>query len=73
MMYCETKGSGLTKEQLKKLEEMAKDTSIEIRQRGGLDTRNSDREDFPEMSIWAITRMIETAYKMGLEDGKRGI
>ena len=73
MRYCETKGSGLTKEQLQKLEEMAKDTSIEIRQRGGLDTRNSDREDFPEISITSITRMIERAYKMGLEDGKRGI
>jgi len=49
---------------------MAKDTSIEIRQRGGLDVRNWDREDFPEISICSIVRMIERAYKMGLEDGK---
>jgi hypothetical protein len=73
MKYCDTKGSGLTKEQLQKMEEMAKDTSIEIRQRGGLDVRNWDREDFPEISICSIVRMIERAYKMGLEDGRKGV
>lgn len=73
MRYCETKGSGLTKEQLQRLEDMAKEMSVEIRERGGLDVRNWDREDFPEISICSIVRMIERAYKMGLEDGKRGI
>lgn len=73
MRYCETKGSGLTKEQLQRLEDMAKEMSVEIRERGGLDVRNWDREDFPEISICSIVRMIERAYKMGLEDGKQGI
>ena len=71
MKYCETKGSGLSKEQLQRLEDMAKDSSYEIQERGGLDVRNWDREDFPEISITSITRMIERAYKMGLEDGKK--
>ena len=73
MKYCETKGSGLSKEQLQRLEDMAKDSSYEIQERGGLDVRNWDREDFPEISITSITRMIERAYKMGLEDGRKGV
>lgn len=71
MKYCETKGSGLGREQLQRLEDMAKDTSYEIRERGGLEVKNWDREDFPEISICSIARMIERAYKMGLEDGKK--
>ena len=73
MKYCETNGSGLRKEQLQRLEDMAKDSSYEIQERGGLDVRNWDREDFPEISITSITRMIERAYKMGLEDGRKGV
>ena len=73
MKYCETKGSGLSKEQLQRLEEMAKETSYEIQERGGLEVKNWDREDFPEISICSIARMIERAYKMGLEDGKRSV
>ena len=69
MKYCETKGSGLSREQLQRPEDMAKDASYEIQERGGLDVRNWDREDFPEISICSITRMIERAYKMGMEDG----
>ena len=35
--------------------------------------RNWDREDYPEISIMSIARMIERAYKMGLEDGRKGV
>ena len=73
MKYCDTKGSGLNKEQLQRLEEMAKETSYEIQKRGGLEVKNWDREDFPEISICSIARMIERAYKIGLEDGKKMI
>ena len=73
MKYCETKGSGLSKEQLQRLEEMAKESSYEIQERGGLDVRNRDREDFQEISIMSIARMIERAYKMVLEDGRKGV
>ena len=73
MAYCETKGSGLSKEQLQRLEEMAKESSYEIQERGGLEVKNWDREDFPEISICSIVRMIERAYKMGLEDAGKEI
>ena len=63
----------LTKEQENKLEEIAMAYSIEIMERGGLDTRNNDREDFPEISIWAIKSIMEEAYKAGLEDGRKGV
>ena len=63
----------LTKEQEKKLEQIAMAYSIEILERGGLDTRNNDREDFPEISIWSIRDILKEAYKAGLEDGKKGI
>ncbi|MBO7663778.1 MAG: hypothetical protein J6Y48_20750 [Clostridia bacterium] len=61
----------LTKEQENKLEEIAMAYSIEIMERGGLDERHNDREDFPEISIWAIKSIMEEAYKAGLEDGKK--
>ena len=63
----------LTKEQEKKLEQIAMAYSIEILERGGLDTRNNDWEDFPEISIWSIRDILKEAYKAGLEDGKKGI
>ena len=63
----------LTKEQEKKLEDIAMAYSIEIQERGGLDERNNDREDFPEISIWAIKTILEEAYKAGLEDGKKSV
>ena len=63
----------LTKEQEKKLEQIAMAYSIEIMERGGLDTKNNDREDFPEISIWSIRDILKEAYKAGLEDGKKGI
>lgn len=63
----------LTKEQEKKLEEIAMAYSIEILERGGLDDRNNDREDFPEISIWSIRQILEEAYKAGLEDGRKTV
>ena len=63
----------LTKEQEKKLEEIAMAYSIEIHERGGLDERHNDREDFPEISIWSLQQILEEAYKAGLEDGRKGV
>ena len=71
MRYIDEKGSGLNKEQLRKLEEIAKESSIEIMERGGLDIRNNDHEDFPEIGIWAVQRMLERAYKAGIADAKK--
>lgn len=72
MKYCNKKGTGLTKKQLQEIENIAITTCFEIDWRGGLDKRNNDSEDFPEISIWGLQAMLEEAYKAGLKDaGKK--
>lgn len=71
MKYEQTKGSGLDSKTLRSLEKMAMETSYTIRNRGGLDSRMNDGEDFPEIPITEITRMLERAYKLGRADGKK--
>ena len=65
MKYEQTKGSGLDSATLRDLEKMAKDSSYTIQQRGGLDARMNDSEDYIEIGITEITRMLERAYKLG--------
>jgi hypothetical protein len=36
-----------------------------LEQRGGLDTRSNDTEDFPEVSVWGIREMLRKAYELG--------
>ena len=36
-----------------------------LEQRGGLDTRWNDTEDFPEVSVWGIREMLRKAYELG--------
>jgi epoxyqueuosine reductase QueG len=43
-----------------KLAEIAKIGGIET-----LETRNSDRLDFHEVSVWAIKEMLQKAYELG--------
>ena len=52
----------------KELERIAMSASIELKERGGIEDRNNDREDFPEISIWAIRKMLEKAYLLGKEE-----
>lgn len=73
MKYCETTGTGLSRKQLQRIENIAMSKSHEIGWRGGLDKRNNDTEDFPEISIWSIQAMLEAAYKAGLEDAGKEI
>ena len=49
----------------KQLEEIAMQESWIIKERGGLDTRNNDTEDFPEIPVWAIRKMLRRAYELG--------
>ena len=56
---------------IKKLEEIAMTTSYTLAERGGIDVRNNDREDFPEIEITGIQAMLEDAYRLGLEDAKK--
>ena len=38
----------------KKLEQIAMDADFALEQRGGLETRRNDGEDFIELSVWGI-------------------
>lgn len=73
MKYIETTGTGLNRKQLQRIENIAMSNCHEICWRGGLDKRNNDSEDFPEISIWGIQAMLEAAYKAGLEDAGKEI
>ena len=54
----------------KQLIEIAKKNSYSIETRGDLETRNSDSEDFIEMSVWSIQAMLEEAYELGKKAAK---
>ena len=49
----------------KALEQIAKEECYSIEARGGLDTRNCDSEDFFEVGVWSIRKMLERAYELG--------
>ena len=49
----------------KALEKIAMEKSYAIEARGGLDSRNNDNEDFKEISVSALQRMLERAYELG--------
>lgn len=63
----------LTEKKLAELEQIAMSADCCLEQRGGIDARNNDQEDFPEVSIWGIREMLEKAYRLGLKDGKKRV
>ena len=65
--------TNLTAKKLKELEKIAMTASYSLNERGGIDMRHNDREDFPEIEIASIQVMLEDAYRLGLEDGKKTV
>lgn len=63
--------TNLTAKKLIELEKIAMNASYTLNERGGIDIRNRDREDFPEIEIESIQIMLEEAYRLGLKDGKK--
>ena len=55
----------------KQLEKIAKENSYVVEQRGDLETRNSDSEDFLEISVWSLKEMLKQAYELGKQDGQK--
>ena len=45
--------------------EIAKKHSTAIAERGDLETRNNDNEDFIEISVWNLKAMLQEAYEAG--------
>ncbi|MCM1226012.1 MAG: hypothetical protein NC320_01130 [Clostridium sp.] len=53
-------------EKIKKaLERIAMEESYTIEVRGGLDEHGNDGDDFKEISVTALQRMLERAYELG--------
>ena len=63
----------ISRKTAKALEKIAMSASDSLEYRGGIDERNNDSEDFPEISIRALQEMLEQAYLLGRADaeGKR--
>lgn len=49
----------------KALEKIAMEESYAIEVRGGLEAHDNDGDDYKEISVWAIQRMLERAYELG--------
>lgn len=69
MKYEDSKVYGITKMTLRALEQIALESSYSLMERGGIEGRNNDTEDFPEISICAIQAMLEKAYLLGKAHG----
>lgn len=55
----------MTKKEYSKLLEIAKDRIYAVEQRGDLEPRNNDTEDFIEVSVGSIKDILIAAYKLG--------
>ena len=55
----------------KELLEIAKKYSYAVKVRGDLECRDNDEDDFIEVSVWSLEKIIEEAYKLGLNQSKK--
>lgn len=72
MKYENSKAKGISKKILKALEQIAMNADCILEERGGIEARNNDSEDFPEISITAIQEMLEQAYLLGRREAAEG-
>lgn len=71
MRYEDSKVNGISRNTLRKLEQIALAADYGLEVRGGIESRDNDTEDFPEVSIRAIQVMLERAYLLGKADGAK--
>lgn len=57
----------LKKENLQLLE-IAKKNSYAVENRGDLEKRNNDSEDFLDISVWSLKEMLREAYELGKQN-----
>ena len=50
-----------------KLIKIAKKNFYAVEERGNLETRDNDHEDFFEVSVWGLKAALEEAYKAGVK------
>lgn len=48
--------------------EIAMNNSTAICHRGDLEKRNNDNEDFLEVSVWGLKKMLKEAYELGQQN-----
>lgn len=60
----------ISKATLKALEKIAMHENAAIEERGGLERKWNDTEDFPEVAVWSIEPMLVAAYKLGKQAAK---
>lgn len=54
----------------KKLLEIAKKYSYQVEVRGDLEKRMHDAEDFLDIAVWSLKKMLEDAYELGRQSVK---
>ena len=63
----------ITKAEEKKIEQLAIKECWIFEERGGLDTRNNDHDDFIDMAVWTIKNLMIKAYELGKSEGSKKI
>ena len=61
----------LTKKEQRKVLEIAKRVVYGVKERGDLEQRYRDSDDFLDIAVWTLREAMEEAYALGKEDGKR--
>ena len=64
-VHIDMKKQTLTKKQQKALLDIAKRLMVEVENRGDLEARGCDSEDFIEVPVWGIQKAMEEAYLLG--------
>lgn len=59
----------LTKKEQRKVLEIAKRVVYGVKERGDLEQRFNDSEDFLDIAVWTLREAMEEAYALGKEDG----
>ena len=60
----------LSKIERENLMEIAKKHIYPVEERGDLETRDNDSEDFLDVAVWSIKAALEAAYELGKESGQ---
>ena len=60
----------ISKRTQRKLLEIAKENMYAVQERGDLETRHSDGEDFLDISVWGLKAALEAAYELGRQEAQ---
>lgn len=55
----------------KSLYKIAEKNLLAVEERGNLETRYNDSEDFLDVAVWTLQKMLEEAYELGKKQGEK--